>query len=73
MRRYGPMPADSPTIGQKCPACDQPFREGDYTTLVAIGPGFHPEERERCREGRPYNAVCLEAHYACITGIEDVE
>lgn len=69
-RRFGPKPADDPSIGTPCPACGIAFAIGDYTTLVALGPGADPESRERAREGRVYNAVALQVHYACATGEE---
>lgn len=70
-KRFGPMAADSPGVGKVCPACRIPLAAGDYTTLVPIGPGSDAEERRRCREGRAYNAVAVEAHCACVTGEED--
>lgn len=68
MQRYGPKVADHPSIGRECPACGVPFRAGDYTTLVALGPGDDEEAQARCREGRPYNAVAQEVHWQCATG-----
>jgi len=65
VRKFGPKTADHPTVGRDCPACNKPFKEGDYTTLVALGPGDDPEEQERAREGRPYNAVAVEVHWEC--------
>lgn len=64
-RRFGPKKADHPSIGEKCPACRQPFVEGDYTTLAILGPGDDDEARRRRDEGRPYNAVASELHYDC--------
>ena len=55
--------------GLKCPGCSKPFEEGDMTTLVSIGPGDDEDARQRCSEGRPYNGVAIEAHYACVTGM----
>jgi hypothetical protein len=52
-----------------CPACDERFKADDHITLVAIGPGADPDNRRKCREGRPYIAVSVPAHYACVTGI----
>lgn len=66
-KKMGPKSAGA-LDGRVCPACREPFREGDYTTLVALGPGGDSEARERAREGRPYNAVALEVHWACCTG-----
>jgi hypothetical protein len=66
-RMFGPRKEDG-AAEDKCPACKKPFKTGDYTTLVVIGPGDSPEEQESCRNGRPYNVVAIEAHYSCVTG-----
>jgi hypothetical protein len=68
LRRFGPRPATSPV--KTCPACYVPLKEGDYTTLVCLGPGDDAESQERCREGRAYNAVAVEVHWLCATGKE---
>lgn len=70
-RKFGPKPVGHPTIGVECPGCDQPFRPGDYTTLVPLGPGDDPEQRRRCRERLAYNGRGIEVHWACATGQED--
>jgi hypothetical protein len=67
-RRFGPKTSDHPSVGQPCAACKQAFAEGDYTTLVLIGPGDDEDARQRALDGRPYNAVAVEAHWACVTG-----
>lgn len=67
-RKFGPKEEDDDSIGDECPGCQKEFKVGDYTTLVAIGPGADKEQQERARLGRPYNAVALEAHWACVTG-----
>lgn len=72
LRRFGPKPATHPSVGQRCPACEQPLAVGDYTTLIPIGPGDREENRRKAREGRAYNAVAIEVHWACATG-EDVD
>lgn len=66
--KYGPKAADSPSIGRPCPACGLPFKAGDYTTLVAYGPGDDPEEQAKARQGRPHAVVGAEVHWACATG-----
>ena len=68
LRKFGPKTGDHPTVGTPCAACDEPFKEGDYTTLIAMGPGADPEEQKKAREGHAYNAVALETHFACATG-----
>lgn len=70
MNRFGPKRADHPSVGANCPACNVPFKEGDHTTLVSLGPGDDPESRQKAAAGRPYNAVALEVHWACATGSE---
>lgn len=70
-RKFGPKSADHPTIGRECPACHVALAVGDYTALVLLGPGSDPEEQQRAREGRAFNAVGIEVHYACATGETD--
>ena len=69
-RRFGPKAETHPSVGKPCPACGEPFVVGDYTALITLGPGQDPEQRERAREGRAYNAVAQEIHWACATGDE---
>lgn len=71
-RKFGPKDANHPSIGTLCSACKVPFKEGDYTTLIALGPGNDPEAQERARQGRPYNAVAVEVHWNC-SGFKEVE
>jgi hypothetical protein len=71
MRRFGPKAADHPGIGKPCPACHVPFVVGDYTTIVALGPGADPEAQERRDQGRAYNAVAVEVHWACSSQEEE--
>lgn len=70
-RKFGPKTSDHPTIGKECPACGEPFVAGDHTSLVALGPGSDSEEREKAREGRFYNAVAVEVHWACASGFTE--
>lgn len=67
-RKFGPKKEDDASIGNECPGCKEVFKVGDYTALVAIGPGADKEQQERARNGVAYNAVALEAHWACVTG-----
>jgi hypothetical protein len=71
-RKFGPMTEQTVTghkeSNRKCPACDQEFKVGDFTTLVTLGPGDSEESQQRAVKGRPYNAVALEVHWACATG-----
>lgn len=71
MRKFGPKGDDHPTVGRECEACGVAFKGGDYTCLVPLGPGDDPDSRQRAREGRPYNSVAVEVHWACATGEEE--
>lgn len=71
LRPFGPKRADHPSCGKACTACKQPMAEGQYTTLVALGPGDNGEAQARARAGRPYNAVAVEVHWTCATGEPD--
>ena len=65
----GPLAADHPMLrGDFCKACDAFFKEGDFVTLVPLGPGDDEENRRKARENRPYNAVAAVVHWACATG-----
>lgn len=70
-RKFGPKQPNHPSIGEVCPACKVRFKEGDYTTLVVIGPGDDEEAQRKAKEGHAYNAVAIEAHWACVTGEYD--
>jgi len=71
-RKFAPLAADHPLVtdGTLCAGCSKPFVAGDVTTIVAIGPGDDPEQQQRARQGKVYNAVGAVAHYACVTGEE---
>lgn len=69
-RPHGPVYFGTPA--ELCAACNLPFKDGDYTVLIPLGPGADSEARERARAGRPYNAIAVEIHYSCATG-EEVE
>lgn len=68
MRKFGPKKEDRPSVGGKCPACRIPFKAGDFTTLVTLGPGNDPEAQEQARLGLSYNAIASEVHWTCATG-----
>ena len=72
IKAWGPMQPGSSDIGEVCCACKKPFKEGDWTTLVPVGPGDDMEEQDQFKEGRSYNAVCVLVHYTCATGIRIV-
>lgn len=71
VRAFGPRLADDGDRLRStlpCMACRLPFKPGDWTTLVALGPGDDDEAQEKARAGRWFNAVALEVHLACATG-----
>lgn len=68
MEKFGPKTKEHPSIGKPCPACHKRFIEGDYTTLITLGPGDDPEAQKKAKEGRAYNAVAVEVHYVCAGG-----
>jgi hypothetical protein len=73
MRKMGPLAADHPMVEERiqCPGCGKEFKEGEYVTLVAIGPGDDPEARSKARRGLNYNGTAHPAHWACVTGEEE--
>ena len=52
-------------IGKACAACQESFAEGDFTSLIALGPGGDLEARKARDEGRTYNAMAIGLHYEC--------
>jgi hypothetical protein len=54
----------------KCAACYGPITQGQAFTRIRLGPGGDPLERQRAREGNPYNPVRVPVHWACATGEE---
>ena len=68
MRRYKNKPSDHLSIGQECKACGKPFREGDDTTYIPIGPGDDPKKQDYARRGIVYDPVSIEVHFSCATG-----
>lgn len=72
LSRFGPKTRANLKKGEVCAACKKAFKVGQFTTLIALGPGEDVEGRRQAREGRAYNAVALEVHWACATGEEDL-
>lgn len=62
--------AGSRLLQDSCSCCGASFQEGEYAVMIPIGPGDDPEERRKAREGRPYNALAIPAHAACVLGME---
>lgn len=71
LRKFGPKKAEM--IGSAtCAACKKPFKAGDHTTLIPLGPGDDPVEQDRAKAGRAYNAVAVEVHWDCA-GVNEEE
>jgi len=68
MLKIGPKKGDHPSVGELCPACHVALKEGDFTTLIPLGPGDDPEVQQRASEGRVYNTIAVEVHYNCAGG-----
>jgi hypothetical protein len=62
-RKYAPLPADHPSIGDPCGLCEVPFKEGDETTLIPM------ESREAPARGW-HAAEAMLVHWACAKGEE---
>lgn len=60
-----PLVSGPPLDRRTCAACGHMFKVGDETVLIPLGPGQNPDEREKCRSGRPYAALCEIAHARC--------
>ena len=70
-RKYLPLKDDHPVIGDPCAACKKPFKAGDETTLIPLGPGDDPEAQRLAREGLAYNAVATLVHWDCSGMVEE--
>ena len=66
--KFGPKRSEHRSVGKPCAACQMKFKAGNYTTLIALGPGDSKEQRERARAGRAFDAVAVEVHWVCATG-----
>lgn len=67
-KKIGPRPEGYLSAQSTCPACHRSFEAGDYTTLIALGPGDDLEEQDKAAAGVGYIAVGVEVHWACATG-----
>jgi hypothetical protein len=70
LRKYDPLKSGDHILTLTCPGCGARFLIDDEFTLVPLGPGINDDARARAREGRPYNAVAIPAHWSCATGEE---
>ena len=64
LRKFAPLLANHPLVGDICPVCNTSFREGDETTLVPTFPA-NETEAEKARAGKPYAAVAMPIHWDC--------
>ena len=66
-RVFDPLSPEHPLVVEPvlCPACEEFFKAGDRTVLVALGPGKDAEAQEKARTGRFYSAVALAVHADC--------
>lgn len=69
--RRGPISYIDASNYPPCPGCKKDFQEGEYVTIIPIGPGGDPKERKRKRENKPYTSTGVIAHWACVTGEEN--
>lgn len=70
LRKFGPKSADHPSVGKPCSLCRIPFAEGDFTTLIELGPD--PDDAEAVRAyllGNDYNAMAVEIHFDCVQSL----
>lgn len=70
--RIGPQLVNDKAVGQACPACKVKLAKGDFVAVVVLGPGADKRARDAARNGKPYEAVAIELHWACATGQDDV-
>lgn len=71
MRAFPPLADDHPLVaGHECAACGMPFKAGERTTVVPLGPGADVEAQARARDGRWYSCLGVIAHAACA-GVEE--
>lgn len=64
MRKFDPLKADHPLVGDQCPVCEKHFVKGDEVTLVPLWPA-DPEEAKKAQQGRVFNAVAKAVHWDC--------
>lgn len=72
LRKYDPLPADHPGVGQTCMLCNKFIQAGDVTTLLPTGPA-DDEEAEKMRAGRTYIAIAALVHWDCLNLFDAIE
>ena len=69
MEKMGPLKKDHPVLKKECSACHKLFNEGDFVTLIPLGPGDDPESQEKAQQGKSYHAeVAAIVHFSCAGG-----
>jgi hypothetical protein len=66
-------PLEARDIGALCPACEKSIEAEQMVSILLLGPGGNPAEREKARAGQPYNTCAIEVHWACRTGDESYD
>lgn len=64
MRKFAPLKAGHPAIGEKCILCGELILENDETTLIPIVPAGE-EEKKKMLADRPFIAEAKLAHWRC--------
>lgn len=64
MRKFRPLPADHPLVGEKCEVCGELFEAGHETTLIGTIPA-DAEEARKAQQGRAYTARATPVHWDC--------
>lgn len=73
LAKFGPIQRGHPGIGATCLLCQEPFRTGNFTTTLPLGPGCDDDAQAKCRAGQPYAGVGVVVHWGCGTGKLDVD
>jgi hypothetical protein len=73
LQKFGPKEPNHPTRGGTCLLCQEPFRTGNYTTILPLGPGYDDDAQAACRAGKPYHGIGTEVHWGCGTGKLDID
>jgi hypothetical protein len=60
-KKEGIMRIFNASVGRICKLCDQPFKEGEKSTLISLAP-TDPEEVKKKAEGKPYITEAVEVH-----------
>jgi len=64
MRKFAPLLATHPLVGDMCPFCSEAFVVGDEVTLIEVRPA-DDEEAVKKAQGRVYTAEAKPHHWVC--------